>query len=38
MRIEIDVPNPREQLRPGMYAQVTLALRPPAVAETPAKP
>ena len=30
MRVEIDLPNPDEKLRPGMYAQVTLTL--------PAKP
>ncbi|MFI5377720.1 MAG: efflux RND transporter periplasmic adaptor subunit [Tepidisphaerales bacterium] len=38
MRTEIDLPNPQEKLRPGMYAQVTLALQPPRVADAPAKP
>jgi multidrug resistance efflux pump len=33
MRAEIDLPNPSESLRPGMYAQVTLTLQPPPVAE-----
>jgi HlyD family secretion protein len=28
MRIEIDLPNPEEMLRPGMYAQVTLWASP----------
>jgi RND family efflux transporter MFP subunit len=28
MRVEIDVPNPQDQLRPGMYAQATLDLGP----------
>jgi RND family efflux transporter MFP subunit len=27
MRVEIDVPNPKEQLRPGMYGSVTIHLR-----------
>ncbi len=36
MRAEIDLKNPGEALRPGMYAQVTLTVRPAArVAETP---
>ena len=30
MRAEIDLPNPDEHLHPGMYAQVTLTLQPPA--------
>jgi multidrug efflux pump subunit AcrA (membrane-fusion protein) len=30
MRAEIDLPNPTETLRPGMYAQVTLTVRSPA--------
>jgi RND family efflux transporter MFP subunit len=29
MRVEIDVPNPKEELRPGMYAEVTLTLSNP---------
>jgi len=36
LRIEIDLPNPDEKLRPGMYAQVTLTLPPASPA--PAKP
>jgi multidrug efflux pump subunit AcrA (membrane-fusion protein) len=36
MRVEIDMPNPNETLRPGMYAQVTLKLGPPAKAIGPA--
>jgi RND family efflux transporter MFP subunit len=35
MRAEIDLPNPDETLRPGMYAQVTLT--PQAVAQTTGK-
>ncbi|MGA2501243.1 MAG: efflux RND transporter periplasmic adaptor subunit, partial [Tepidisphaeraceae bacterium] len=38
MRAEIDLQNPRESLRPGMYAQVTLTLAPPRVVGAPAKP
>jgi multidrug resistance efflux pump len=30
MRVEIDLKNPGETLRPGMYAQVTLNIRPAA--------
>jgi multidrug resistance efflux pump len=30
MRTEIDLPNPSGVLRPGMYAQVTIKLQPPA--------
>jgi multidrug efflux pump subunit AcrA (membrane-fusion protein) len=30
MRAEIDLPNPDRALRPGMYAQVTIKLRPSA--------
>jgi multidrug efflux pump subunit AcrA (membrane-fusion protein) len=33
MRAEIDLPNPLEQLRPGMYAQVTIAPGAPPVAQ-----
>src|SRR5205823_14440414 len=29
MRAEVDLKNPNEALRPGMYAQVTLSLEPP---------
>jgi multidrug resistance efflux pump len=32
MRAEIDLPNPGERLRPGMYAQVTLSPRGPTAA------
>jgi multidrug resistance efflux pump len=32
MRVEVDLPNPGETLRPGMYAQVTLTVHPPKVA------
>lgn len=28
MRVEIDLPNPHESLLPGMYAQVTVTLKP----------
>lgn len=28
MHVEIDLPNPEEKLRPGMYAQVTLGIEP----------
>jgi multidrug efflux pump subunit AcrA (membrane-fusion protein) len=35
MRIEIDLPNPDETLRPGMYAQVTLRLEPRPTAGRP---
>jgi multidrug efflux pump subunit AcrA (membrane-fusion protein) len=35
MRAEIDLPNPNETLRPGMYAQVTLT--PETVAQTTGK-
>ena len=40
MRAEIDLKNPQEKLRPGMYAQVTLTLQaqPPRPADVPAKP
>jgi len=39
MRAEIDLKNPDETLRPGMYAQVTIALRPVAkVADAGTKP
>jgi hypothetical protein len=34
MRTEIDLKNPDEKLRPGMYAQVTLTLTPPATTGT----
>jgi RND family efflux transporter MFP subunit len=27
MQVEIDVPNPKDELDPGMYAQVTLSIR-----------
>jgi multidrug resistance efflux pump len=37
MRVEIDVPNSDETLRPGMYAQINLTLRP-AVATATTKP
>jgi cobalt-zinc-cadmium efflux system membrane fusion protein len=38
MRVEIDLPNPTEVLRPGMYASVTLTPEPPPrVAESPAQ-
>ena len=30
LRVEIDLKNTDNSLRPGMYAQVTLTLRPPA--------
>src|SRR5262249_10128771 len=30
MRVEIDVPNPGQQLRPGMFGTATLHLRKPA--------
>jgi multidrug resistance efflux pump len=34
MRAEIDLPNPQGSLRPGMYAQVTIALHePPRIAD-----
>ena len=36
MRVEIDLPNPREKLLPGMYAQVTLGPEPQQV--DPPKP
>jgi len=36
MRVEIDLPNPEEAMRPGMYAQVTLHLAPREVADTEA--
>jgi multidrug efflux pump subunit AcrA (membrane-fusion protein) len=29
MRTEVHLPNPDEKLRPGMYVQVSLTLRPP---------
>jgi len=35
MRAEVDLPNPDEKLRPGMYAQVTLTLPEVRVAESP---
>lgn len=31
MRVEIDLPNPDEKLQPGMYAQVTLGIKPEKV-------
>jgi multidrug efflux pump subunit AcrA (membrane-fusion protein) len=37
MRVEIDLPNPDETLRPGMYAQVTLRLEPQPTAGGPAE-
>jgi multidrug efflux pump subunit AcrA (membrane-fusion protein) len=39
MRTEIHLPNPEEKLRPGMYVQVTLKLRPvgPLAEATPRK-
>jgi multidrug efflux pump subunit AcrA (membrane-fusion protein) len=39
MRAEIDLKNSDEALRPGMYVQVTLTLRPPGkLADAAAKP
>jgi hypothetical protein len=39
MRAEIDLKNPDEALRPGMYVQVTLTLRPAGkLADAAAKP
>lgn len=37
MRVEIDLPNADEAMRPGAYAQVTLTLSPAAVAPEAAK-
>jgi RND family efflux transporter MFP subunit len=31
MHVEIDLPNPDEKLQPGMYAQVTLGIKPEKV-------
>jgi multidrug resistance efflux pump len=36
MRVEVDLKNPGEALRPGMYAQVTLGLSPAAKVAGPA--
>lgn len=38
MRTEIDLPNPSGLLRSGMYAQVTIKLQPPPVADAAAAP
>jgi multidrug resistance efflux pump len=37
MRAEIDLKNPGEALRPGMYAQVTITLQPPPPPAPPAR-
>jgi len=37
MRVEVDLPNPQEKLKPGMYAQVMLTLRPAGGATTEVK-
>jgi multidrug resistance efflux pump len=38
MRTEVDLPNPTGVLRPGMYAQVTIRLQPPPIADAAAAP
>jgi membrane fusion protein (multidrug efflux system) len=30
MRVEVDVPNPKQQLRPGMFVRVAIELEKPA--------